>query len=232
MNRTANKFSQSAEFYTERAVIQRWLRDELLERLGKTKGNWLDVGCGPMVQNLGSTCYGIDLARFPNKSHIQACTERLPLAKNSVDGIFSNMALQWCEQPLNAIEEWHRVCKPGARVALTVTCDGNFGELMSAYLGCGLPCPVQPTLPATAWAALFRTHFQLEHQHVHSYQLLYNNIQQLMTHIKETGASTPNRDSGIRSAGALRNLEAQHPKDAHGRLPLTYKVVCLIGRKQ
>ncbi|WP_119393242.1 methyltransferase domain-containing protein [Salinibius halmophilus] len=231
MNKTAQQFERAAEHYHEHAVIQQWVRDDMLAQLGATQGLWLDVGCGPQVQALGDDCIGIDLAYYRGSTRVQACTEAIPLQNKSVHGIFSNMALQWCEQPLNAIDEWARVCKLGAKIACSVTCAGNFAELVHAYNKVGLPCPVQPTLPATAWVSLFGAKFSLIHHHVHSYQLQFDNIRDLMQHIKETGANAPTQDSGIRSQTALERLENSMQRTETGKLPLTYKVVSLTAIK-
>lgn len=229
MNKPAQQFQRAGANYNDRAIIQQWVRDAMLAEIGSNQGQWLDIGCGPQVQQLGDHTLGIDIARFGQSDQVQACMQALPIANDSIHGIFSNMALQWCEQPLTALAEWRRVAKQDAKIACSVTCAGNFSELLSAYFRLGLPCPVQPTLPATAWLSLFDTEFTRIRHHVHQYPLHFDDITGLIHHIKETGANSPACDSGIRSRGAFQQLEAAMPKAADGSLRLTYKVLSIVA---
>lgn len=97
----------------------------------------LDLGCGPavhtaMLRNYCRSYWGLDISpamldiarqsyekRDDSVVWFEGDAEALCLMDQSVDTIFSNMAVQWCESPRSVLSEALRVLKPGGRLLLT-----------------------------------------------------------------------------------------------------------------
>lgn len=56
----------------------------------------------------------------------------------SLDLVWSNMALHWHPEPHNVLGEWRRILKPGALVMFSCLGPGSLAELRSAVLDAGL----------------------------------------------------------------------------------------------
>lgn len=98
--------------------------------------NILDVGCGPGVLaaeiargHSGKSIVGVDLSearieyarkhhKFPNLSFECADSTDLPFSTNSFELVYSRLMLEYLKDPLAAIREMVRVCKPGGNVIL------------------------------------------------------------------------------------------------------------------
>jgi malonyl-CoA O-methyltransferase len=59
--------------------------------------------------------------------------EFLPLADNSVDLVFSSLAIQWCNNLPQLMRELHRVLTPGGRVFIATLGSATLHELKSAW---------------------------------------------------------------------------------------------------
>lgn len=108
------------------------LRQFLYKRISLTKASViLDIGCGtgalmPEFHNLRPrTVLGLDIS-FPNlqfATHtlsqgifIQGNAYNLPFPSGSVDACFCHFLLLWLAEPLMALQEMHRVLRPGGSV--------------------------------------------------------------------------------------------------------------------
>lgn len=56
------------------------------------------------------------LGEEPCEVHIEARGDNLPLADNSVDAVLSSHVIEHFWNPLTALREWYRVCKPGGYI--------------------------------------------------------------------------------------------------------------------
>ena len=153
-SRVAQAFSKAATAYEQRALLQRRLAFQLLDRLpaaaSESVHTVLDLGCGtgyclPALQQAypQARVIGLDLAagmlaqaraqwgdRF---EWICAPAERMPLGDASVDLVYSSLALQWCDSFSAALAEIHRVLKPGGTVVLNTLAEGTLRELAEAW---------------------------------------------------------------------------------------------------
>ena len=55
------------------------------------------------------------------------------LADQSLDWVFSSLALQWCERPAQAFAELNRVLKPGGQVFFSTLLSGSLWQLREAW---------------------------------------------------------------------------------------------------
>jgi malonyl-CoA O-methyltransferase len=58
--------------------------------------------------------------------------QALPLADSSVDLLWSNLVFHWFADPPRAVEEWHRVIRPGGLLTFTALGVDSFTELRQA----------------------------------------------------------------------------------------------------
>ncbi|WP_374427185.1 malonyl-ACP O-methyltransferase BioC [Ideonella dechloratans] len=154
-SRVAQAFSKAATAYEQRALLQRRLAFQLLDRLPsaaptESVRTVLDLGCGtgyclPALQQAcpQARVIGLDLAsgmlaqaraqwgdRF---EWICAPAEHMPLDDACVDLVYSSLALQWCDSFSAALAEIHRVLKPGGTVLLNTLAEGTLRELAEAW---------------------------------------------------------------------------------------------------
>lgn len=73
------------------------------------------------------------LADASNISYVCADAEQLPLAGQIVDGVFSNLALQWCVNLEAVFTEIKRVMKPGGRLVFSTFGPQTLQELKGAW---------------------------------------------------------------------------------------------------
>lgn len=151
----AQNFGRSAADYDRVAALQCETRAELLDRLQPMDlkpQRVVDVGCGtghgaralrklyPLAEVLA-----LDLALpmlqqarkqqpwFRPFMRIAADATQLPLADASVDLMFSNLCLQWCEDVTATLAEWGRVLKPGGSVLYSTFGLDSLNELRQAW---------------------------------------------------------------------------------------------------
>jgi malonyl-CoA O-methyltransferase len=77
----------------------------------------------------------LDHARghFPDFENKQADAENLPFDDAKYDLIFSNFAVQWCDNFSKVLSEAFRCLKPGGHLVLSTLADGTLNELKQAW---------------------------------------------------------------------------------------------------
>ena len=152
-HRIGESFGDAARSYDQAAQLQRQVATRLAElvvtALEHPPEMIVDVGCGTgeMARQLKehwpeSHCVGLDLAlgmalharaTSPMQQLLVGDAERLPIASNSVDLLVSSMAIQWCRDPKQVFSEFHRVLKPGGRLAVTTLGPQTLKELRGSW---------------------------------------------------------------------------------------------------
>lgn len=152
----ARQFSRAAGSYDAHAALQREVGERLMERLDGLQFQpeaILDLGCGTGVQARalsarfpGARLIASDLSG-PMLKHargrrgwwkkcfemIQANASALPLAEDSLDLVFCNLMLQWCEQPEQVFAGLRRALKPGGLLLLSTFGLDTLSELRQAW---------------------------------------------------------------------------------------------------
>lgn len=147
----ARAFSQAAGQYDAYALIQQRLANRLLTRMPvMTPEQVLDLGCGtgyclPSLQQHYPQAHitGLDLApgmlayaqaRYGEQfTWLCADAEHIPLADNSMDMVFSNLAVQWCADFSSMLAGVKRILRPGGQFLFTTLAAGTLEELRAAW---------------------------------------------------------------------------------------------------
>ncbi|WP_240494245.1 malonyl-ACP O-methyltransferase BioC [Pantoea sp. 1.19] len=232
----AQAFGRAAESYQQHAQMQRQCGDRLLA-LGGTlpAGELLDAGCGTgwfsqRWRAQGMTVTALDLspgmlqrARQGGVAdrYLLGDIEALPLADNSVDAVWSNLAVQWCSSLSLALAELCRVTRPGGRVLFSTLEAGSLSEVREAWLALDAAPPVNRFLPEAAIRAAsaarlhgepLRLWFDTPLAALHSLKGIG------ATHL-HSGQARPRLDKA-----RLQRLAAAWPRDAQG-YRLSYQIV-------
>ena len=146
----AESFGKAASNYDEYARIQHRIAHDLISRCPAAyKEHVLDLGCGTgyclplLAENYPkASITGADLsqgmldyaqAHFPDYSYEIADAEKLPFSDEQFDLIYSNFAVQWCDDFSKVLSEAYRCLKPGGHLVLSTLADGTLKELKQAW---------------------------------------------------------------------------------------------------
>jgi len=249
--RVRRSFGRSARAYDAAAVLQKRVRDELLERLDVVRlepAVVLDLGAGTGHASLAlkrryrsSQVIALDLAEgmLREASRRQTLLRRfrrvcaqasaLPLRDGSVDLVFSNLMLQWCQDPDAVFGECRRVLKPGGLLTFTTFGPDTLVELRRAWAAADSRTHVNRFIDMHDLGdALVRSGLAEPVMDVERFTLTYAEVRDLMRDLKDIGAHNANagRPRGLTGKGTLARMTAAYEalrKD--GRLPATYEVV-------
>jgi malonyl-CoA O-methyltransferase len=245
----SSSFSRAAESYDSVAKLQREVGKRLLTHLDvapTAPDRLLDLGCGTgfFQQDLvamypGATYIGLDLApgmieyartRSSGNGHwIVGDAESLPLATESLDVVFSSLAVQWCHRPEWFLAELARVLKPGGRCVFTTLGPDTLRELRQAWAAVDSYQHVNTFLPSKALIAAAGRVSGIElvlstERHCMQYQ----RVGELLAELKSLGAHNMNRrrPAGLTSRKTLQGmLQAYESWRVDGLLPATYDVI-------
>jgi malonyl-CoA O-methyltransferase len=258
--RVRRSFGRSARDYDATAVLQARVRAELLERLDLVRLEptaVLDLGAGTghasraLKRRYGSgQVIAVDLAEgmLREARRQQALLRRfhrvcgqadaLPLREASVDLVFSNLMLQWCQDPATVFLECRRVLKPGGLLTFSTFGPDTLLELRRAWAAADSHTHVNRFIDMHDLGdALVRAGFAEPVLDVERFTLTYAEVCDLMRDLKSIGAhnATAGRPRGLTGKGALARMTAAYEALRHdGRLPATYEVVygqawCPVG---
>jgi malonyl-CoA O-methyltransferase len=252
IGRVAASFDHAARDYDAAAVLQRKVRDELLARLDVVRlqpSVVLDLGAGTghgaiaLKRRYAKTrVLALDLAmgmlreagrrqtllrRF---DRVAADAQVLPIGTGSVDMIFSNLMLQWCNDLDAALRECRRVLRPGGVLTFSTLGPDTLVELRRAWHAAD---------PRHAHVnrffdmhdvgdALARAGFAEPVLDVERYTLTYATARDLMRDLKTIGAHNANagRPAGLTGKATLARMTGAYERfRREGKLPATYEVI-------
>lgn len=245
-------FEKAAATYDAAAVLQRQTAAEMLERLELIKQEprvILDIGCGTGEGTVAlvkrykkAKVIGLDFAHAMLKQtrrrgsswlKKQACVcgdaERLPIADASVDLIFSNATIQWCNDLEATFADWLRVLRPNGLIMFSSFGPDTLKELRQAWAAVDGAPHVSPFLDMhDVGDALLRVGFADPVMDVERMTLTYPDVKGLMRDLKQIGAHnvTTERHRGLTGKGRMRAMtEAYEQFRCDGQLPASYEVV-------
>ncbi len=246
----ARSFSQAAATYDLVAALQRQVAESLINRIPERSfSRIVDLGCGTgvvaaqLVQRAGTErVFGLDIAegmlsfarqQYPQSS-LQWCgadAENLPLQNESVDLVFSSLAVQWCADFQQVCHEIFRALKPGGSCLLATLGPETLHELRSAwqqvdgYVHVNRFIDVERVSESARMAGFDCECWREE------VVMRYQELRQLTAELKALGAHNVNsgRPKGLTGRQRIEKLKAGYEvfRGADGLLPASYEVYYL-----
>jgi malonyl-CoA O-methyltransferase len=244
-------FDAASRRYDGAAALQTEIRDQLLERLQLVRlapAVVLDLGAGtahasralkrlyPRAQVIAlDVAFGMlrEARRQRGLLHRfhRVCADafRLPLGDGSVDLIYSNLMLQWCDEPDRVFAEVHRVLKPHGLFTFTSFGPDTLQELRRAWAAVDAHTHVNHFIDMHDLGdALVRARLAEPVMDMERYTLTYPEAMGLLRDLKAIGAHnvTSGRPRGLTGKKSLGEMqEAYEAFRRDGVLPATYEVV-------
>lgn len=252
--KVAQSFSRAASTYDSVAQLQRDIGTQLFARLPNdlpAHSVVLDLGSGTgfftrqLAARYGSAqIIGVDIAegmlnfaagQQAGASWLCADAELLPLADNSVDIIFSSLAIQWCSHLPQLLAELARVLKSEGRIHLATLGPGTLHELKTAWQQVDNYVHVNRFQSASQLAAAVeQTHLVMDELQQENRTLYYAQLHELTRELKSLGAHNVNEGKPAGLTGRARLLAFKNAYEnfrIQQVLPATYDVIYLTAQK-
>jgi len=241
-------FDQVAARYDRHAALEQEIGSRLLERLEYLRHppqRILDLGCGTgaacvelkrryrKAQVLGLDASMAMLIRLQKRAGLlrplrAVCADfaQLPLADQSVDLVFSNLAFQWCGSPTALFNEIRRVLAPGGMLLFSSLGVGTLNELEAAWGSLHESARVAPFADILELGdALMAAGFQEPVMDAERISLSYPDLSGLLEELEATGMTGFLRGDISLSEAAAQLESAYRPFTVDGRYPVSYEVV-------
>jgi len=238
----SRSFNRGAGRYRQLAKAQSQMGRLLWSRRPSSASIILDLGSGPghWTERLASNypdalVTGLDLSpamikmassAYPSLNFVQGNAEALPLAADTLDLVFSNLAIQWCPNLDLLLAGLHRVLRPKGRALMTSLLPGSLQEIQQACLQVEAPSRlIRFQQPGSYHKAALAAGFQQVHLEVRPQVFYYPSSKDLLQSVTSIGASggsgrlSKNQYHGIHQA-----LEQQRQTQG---LPLTYQLLIM-----
>ncbi len=250
-------FSRAADSYDAAAVLQKKVREEMLDRLSLINiapQAILDAGCGTGFGGFAlqkkfksAQLISLDIAfkmlqktaeqqpwlqkmaqKILHKQQLVcADIESLPIASQSINLLWSNLALQWCNDLDVAFNEAARVLHPDGLFIFSTFGPDTLKELRAASSN-GHTHVSRFIDMHDIGDALTRAGFNAPVLDVEHYTLTYDDVKGVMKDLKSIGAhnATQGRARGLQGKGFLQNLTQNYEQfRTQGKLPATFEVI-------
>jgi len=247
-------FARAAPTYERHDALQREVESRLFDSLDYYDGEpqrVLDIGCGTgrgtallkkrwrdaEVIALDVSLPMLREARrnrgwFRPFARVCADGQALPFPDRSMDVVYSNLCLQWCDSPRPLLAECARVLTPGGLVVASSLGPDTLTELRAAWAAVD---PAQPRVGVfldlhdigdAALAAGLKDPV-LDSDHI---TFEYADVRSLLVDLKGLGATNANRERPHALTGKTRfhaMLDAYETRRRGGHIPATWEVVTL-----
>lgn len=245
-------FSRAADHYDEYALLQRAVLERLVESFEGLKilpSRILDLGCGtgtaadvlrryyPRAElfQLDIADSMLKLARqsaprfFSRTCYVHANAAYLPFHIDSMDIVFCNLMLQWCDDLDFVLSEIQRVIRPGGLFIFSSLGPDTLTELRQSWTLVDEDVHVNAFMDMhDIGDALVRNGLQNPVLSVESITMTYKDAMQLMREIKSIGAQNINNGRRKTLTGKKRLQQMLDHYEAfrvEGRLPATYEII-------
>lgn len=204
----------------------------LLKRYPQSQVISLDLAQGMLQQTKAGAAFSQKLLGMigHTRHHLTAGDiEQLPIANASVELLWSNLAVQWCNDLDAAFSEAHRVLKAGGLYTFTTFGPDTLKELRAATSKDPNHIHVSRFIDMhDIGDALVRAGFSAPVLDVEHFTLTYDDVKAVMRDLKAIGAhnAAVGRRRGLVGKGFLQQLTAQYETYRRdGKLPATFEVV-------
>lgn len=244
------QFENASGSYDESAALAGRLRQQMIDRLdwiAFTPETILDLGCGTGHAALAlarrwpqAGVIAVDIApgMLRELAHHDAgnrverlCADAaaLPLSESSIDLVFCNLLLPWCEDLDAVFSEIARVLRPQGLFTFTTFGPDTLGELRAAWREADDATHVHPfTDMHDIGDGLIRAGLSEPVLDVSRFTLTYPDLRGLMRDLKAIGSqnAASDRPRGLNGRGKMRAVEVAYETfRSDGVLPATHEVV-------
>jgi malonyl-CoA O-methyltransferase len=248
-NTIANSFSKAAHHYDKYAFVQKNIAERLQSQIFTACENpqtILDLGSGTGKLSNAISCHypnatltGIDLAkkmnlfaqqkRVKNNQFICADAESLPFANNSIDIIYSNCTIQWCENLYQLFSECSRVLKPEGKLFFTTFGPSTLNELRDAWQKVDELQHVHRFMDMhNVGDIMLKSGLSDPMLQRENLTFTYKTVKQLLLDLKHTGAQNrlKERRKHLTPPSKIQNMYEAYESFKHqDRYPATYEVI-------
>lgn len=258
-------FNKAAKTYDSVAFLQRAVCEELGNRLEffqpekissrVRKRTLLDLGCGTgygvkilMEKYPALNVIGLDLAfgmltesrqKIDSDKGDLVCSNAhiLPFQNNSVEFIFSNMSLQWCENLHLVFQESLRVLKTNGILLFSMPGPDTLKELRASWIDAD---PNHSHVNSfidmhDVGDKLLQAGFSDPVLDVEFYGVLYDSVYDLLKDLKTLGSSKLEKKMypGLTTRRNLAKVGASYERyrTPKGSLPVTYEIIFGVAKK-
>ena len=250
----ASGFGGASQTYDSASRLQKTMGGAMLSRIPESfrPESVLDLGCGtgwftrkltarfPEARVTGADLSPGMLAQAEaatdraDVNWLNADAEQLPLADQSVDLVFSNLMVQWSQQPEAVLAECQRVLRPGGLLVMSTLVDGTLRELKQAWAKADPGQPhVNRFVPAEHWRSLTRATLTGSELALSPIRLRYDTPMALNRELKHLGAvfKGEERRRTVTAPGRFRAMCRAYPGVRSGQVFATYEAGWLSWQK-
>jgi len=246
--KVAVSFGRAAACYDDVAQLQQRIGQQLLEIIPADlpADNVVDLGCGTGYHTVqlqrrfpASEIIGADLssgmlayaqAQYPDCSWLCTDAENMDLASDSQDLLFSNFALQWCDDLSTLAAELYRVLAADGRVYLAVPGPATLSELRQAW------SEVDGGVHVNRFASLPQWQLALSEAGFSSVKLdsrrvieKHQSVRELLLELKNVGAHNNNAGKANHLTGKQQLKALYDAYDSYrlpnGMIPATWEII-------
>lgn len=256
--RVRRSFEKAAATYDAAAVLQNEVCNRMLERLALIKripATIIDAGCGSgnALPGLRERCpdatiIALDLAlrmleralerKLPRRNWftrpvppLAVCgdIELMPLKSGAAGMIWSNLALQWVNEPRHAFAEMYRVLEPGGLLMFSTFGPDTLKELRQACEGVDRNTHVHRFVDLHDLGdMLIASGYGDPVMDMETITMTYGDVRAVMHDLKAIGArnAAEGRPRGLSAKSMLESIEKRYETFRRdGKLPATFEVV-------
>ncbi len=250
-------FSAAAQSYDASAVLQREVCIRMLEHLDYIKlapqrildvgsgTGWgtrqlgsrykeadviaLDIALGMLEAARGTSSWWQKIFSGSRQRFVCADVEALPLRAQSVDMVWSNLALQWCNDLPATFVELHRVLNTDGLLMFSTFGPDTLKELRIAFAGVDGYNHVNRFADMhDVGDMLVAAGFADPVMEMEQITLTYDDVRAVMQDLRSIGAhnATAGRSQGLMGKGVWRQVQQNYEQlRRDGKLPATFEVV-------
>lgn len=206
-----------------------WGTRQLGERYPKADLIALDIAIGMLQMARGTSSWWKKIFAGKRENFVCADVETLPLASNSVEMVWSNLALQWCNDLPATFVEIQRVLKVDGLLMFSSFGVDTLRELRTAfhevdgYSHVNRFADIHDVGDMLAAAGFADPVMEME-----CITLTYNDVRAVMQDLKSIGANnaTAGRGAGLMGKAAWQRVTENYEKlRRDGKLPATFEII-------
>jgi malonyl-CoA O-methyltransferase len=206
-----------------------WGTRQLGERYPKAEVTALDIAIGMLQAARGTSSWWQKLFAGRRENYLCADVEALPIASGSVDMVWSNLALQWCNDLPATFVELQRVIKVDGLLMFSSFGVDTLRELRTAFHGVdGYNHLSRFADMHDVGDMLVNAGFADPVMEMERITLTYDDVRAVMQDLKSIGAhnATAGRAPGMMGKAAWQRVTENYEKLRHdGKLPATFEII-------